>query len=240
MTRLSIVVPVYNEAQTIEQVLGRVDAIDIGPLEKEVIVVDDGSTDGSAELIARRAGRGDALRLSHLSIINLGKGAAVRFGFRHATGDIILIQDADLELDPAEYTRLVAPILRGEADVVYGSRFAARHPGVPRVTRWANRALTTLTNLLFGARLTDMETAYKVFRRPVLQRIALRCVGFDIEPEITARVLQAGFRIHEVPIAYNPRRRDEGKKVSWTDGLDAVYTLLRCRFIRQRGRPAAS
>ena len=240
MTRLSIVVPVYNEAQTIEQVLERVDAIDIGPLEKEVIVVDDGSTDGSAELIARRVARDDALRLSHLSIINLGKGAAVRFGFKHATGDIILIQDADLELDPAEYTHLIAPILRGEADVVYGSRFAERRPGVPRITRWANQALTMLTNLLFGARLTDMETAYKVFRRPVLQRIALRCVGFDIEPEITARVLRAGFRIHEVPIAYNPRRRDEGKKVSWTDGLDAVYTLLRCRFIAQRGRPAAS
>jgi glycosyltransferase involved in cell wall biosynthesis len=239
MTRLSIVVPVYNEAQTIEQVLERVDAIDLGRLEKEVIVVDDGSTDGSAELIARRAARGDALRLAHLSIINLGKGAAVRFGFRHATGDIILIQDADLELDPAEYTRLVAPILRGEVDVVYGSRFAERRPGVPRVTRWANRALTLLTNLLFGSRLTDMETAYKVFRRPVLQRVSLRCVGFDIEPEITARVLQAGFHIHEVPIAYNPRRRDEGKKVSWTDGLDAVYTLLRCRFIPQRGRPAA-
>jgi glycosyltransferase involved in cell wall biosynthesis len=240
MTRLSIIVPVYNEAQTIEQVLERVEAIDIAPLEKEVIVVDDGSTDGSAELIAKRSARGDALRLSHLSIINLGKGAAVRFGFKHATGDIILIQDADLELDPAEYTRLIAPILSGESDVVYGSRFARKVPGVPRVTRWANRLLTGITNLLFGSRLTDMETAYKVFRRPVLQKIALRCVGFDIEPEITARVLRAGYDIVEVPIAYNPRRRDEGKKVSWTDGIDAVYTLLRCRFLAQRGRPAAS
>jgi dolichol-phosphate mannosyltransferase len=240
MKRLSIIVPVYNEAQTIEQVLERVDAVDIGPIEKEIIVVDDGSTDGSAELIARESARGDALRLSHLSIINLGKGAAVRFGFKHATGDIILIQDADLELDPAEYSRLIAPILSGEADVVYGSRFARKVPGVPRVTRWANRGLTGVTNVLFGSRLTDMETAYKVFRREVLQSISLRCVGFDIEPEITARVLRAGYDIVEVPIAYNPRRRDEGKKVSWTDGIDAIYTLLRCRFLPPRGRPAAS
>lgn len=240
MTRLTIVVPVYNEAQTIEQVLDLVDAIDVGPLEKEVVVVDDGSTDGSAEIIAARSAAGTALRLSHLSIINLGKGAAVRFGFKHATGDIILIQDADLELDPKECGRLVAPILAGQADVVYGSRFAGRAIGVPGVTRWANRFLTLLTNVLYGVRLTDMETAYKAFRRPVLQRISLRCVGFDIEPEITARVIQAGYRITEVPISYNPRRKDEGKKLSWTDGIDAVYTLLRCRVVPQKGRPAAS
>ncbi len=238
--RLSIIVPVYNEAQTIEQVLDRVDEIDLGGIEKEVIVVDDGSTDGSATIIAQRMRRGQANRLSHQSIINLGKGAAIRFGFKHATGDILMIQDADLELDPAECSRLIAPILAGEAAVVYGSRFKQPSPGVPARTRWANRMLTWLTNLLFGARLTDMETAYKVFRRDVLQSIALRCVGFDIEPEITARVLQAGFAIRELPVAYNPRRKDEGKKLSWTDGIDAVYTLLRCRLVAQRGRPAAA
>lgn len=240
MARLSIVVPVYNEAQTIEQVLDLVDAIDVGPLEKEVIVVDDGSTDGSAQIIEDRMRHGTALRLAHLSIINLGKGAAIRFGFKYATGDIIMIQDADLELDPSECSRLLAPILEGRADVVYGSRFATDNSRVPSVTRWANRGLTWLTNLLYGVRLTDMETAYKVFRRSVLQKIALRCVGFDIEPEMTARVLRAGFRIHEVPISYNPRRRDEGKKLSWTDGVDAVYTLLRCRVVPQKGRPATS
>ena len=238
--RLSIVIPVYNEEQTIEQVLDLIDSLEVGDLEKEVVVVDDGSTDGTAQIIARRTARGTGLRLSHQSIINLGKGAAVRFGFKYATGDIILIQDADLELDPHECRRLIEPILSGQADVVYGSRFAAGSRGVPAVTRWANRLLTWLTNLLYGVRLTDMETAYKVFRRPVLQRIALRCVGFDIEPEITARVIQAGFRIHELPIGYNPRRVDEGKKLSWTDGVDAVYTLVRCRLVAQRGRQAAS
>ena len=237
--RLSIIVPVYNEAQTIGQVLDRVDELDLGEVEKEVVIVDDGSTDGSAAIIADRIARGAADRLAHLSIINLGKGAAIRFGFRHATGDILMIQDADLELDPAECSRLIAPILTGQADVVYGSRFKRQSAGVPLRTRWANRLLTSMTNLLFGARLTDMETAYKVFRRDVLQRISLRCVGFDIEPEITARVLQAGYRIVELPVAYNPRRKDEGKKISWTDGIDAVYTLLRCRLVAQRGRPAA-
>ena len=239
MARLSIIVPVYNEAQTIEQVLDKVDAIDVGDLEKEVVVVDDGSTDGSAELIASRMARGVQHRLAHLSIVNLGKGAAVRFGFKHATGDVILIQDADLELDPNECERLIAPILEGRADVVYGSRFARSTPGIPILTRWANQALTMLTNALFGSRLTDMETAYKAFRREVLQAIQLRCVHFDIEPELTARVLQAGYDILEVPISYNPRRMDEGKKLRWTDGIDAVYTLLRCRFVRQHGPPAA-
>jgi dolichol-phosphate mannosyltransferase len=238
--RLSVIVPVYNEAQTIEQVLDRVDEIDLGGVDKEVIVVDDGSTDGSAEIIESRMHSGRANRLAHLSIINLGKGAAIRFGFKHATGDIVMIQDADLELDPAECTRLIAPIVAGDALVVYGSRFKAPSAGIPRRTRWANRLRTWLTNLLFGARLTDMETAYKVFRRDVLETISLRCVGFDIEPEITARVLQAGYRIVEIPVAYNPRRKDEGKKITWTDGVDAIYTLLRCRLLPQRGRAAAA
>ena len=239
MKRLSIIVPVYNEAQTIERVLDKVDAIDVGELEKEVIVVDDGSTDGSAELIASRAARHVEHRLAHLSIINLGKGAAVRLGFKYATGDVILIQDADLELDPDECGSLIAPILEGRADVVYGSRFARWTPGIPLVTRCANRALTMMTNVLYWSHLTDMETSYKAFRREVLQAIRLRCVHFDIEPEITARVLQAGYDIVEVPISYTPRRKDEGKKLTWTDGIDAVYTLLRCRFVRPHGDPAA-
>lgn len=237
--RLSIIIPVYNEAQTIDVTLGRVEAIDLGPIEKEVIVVDDGSTDGSAAIIAGRMATSAARRVAHLSIINLGKGAAVRFGFKYATGDVIMIQDADLELDPAACVDLIRPIMMGEAAVVYGSRFARPSPGVPRRTRIGNRALTMITNLVFGCRLTDMETAYKVFTREVLTRVSLRCVGFDIEPEITARVLQAGYDIIEVPISYKPRRLDEGKKISWTDGIDAVYTLFRCRFVRQRGRPAA-
>src|SRR5688572_29435430 len=174
--RLSIIIPVYNEAQTIDVTLGRVDAIDLGAIEKEVIVVDDGSTDGSAAIIAERMGQPATGRVAHLSIINLGKGAAVRFGFKYATGDLIMIQDADLELDPAACVDLIAPILAGEAVVVYGSRFSKPSPGVPRRTRIANRALTMMTNLLFGCRLTDMETAYKIFTREVLTRISLRCV----------------------------------------------------------------
>lgn len=219
--------------------LDRVDEIDLGGIEKKVIVVDDGSTDGSAVIIAERMRSGASDRLAHLSIINLGKGAAVRFGFKYASGDILMIQDADLELDPAECTRLIAPILSGEVAVVYGSRFKRPSPGIRARTRWANRLLTWLTNVLFGAHLTDMETAYEVFRRDVLRSISLKCVGFDIEPEITARVLQAGFEVREVAVAYNPRRKDEGKKISWTDGIDAIYTLLRCRVVPQRGRPAA-
>jgi glycosyltransferase involved in cell wall biosynthesis len=166
------------------------------------------------------------------SPINLGKGAAVRIGLARATGDILLVQDADLELNPSEYSRLLEPIVAGRADVVYGSRFLRASAGVPRRTRLANRFLTMLTNILFGSRLSDMETAYKVMRREALDGIRLRAVGFDIEPEVTARLLLAGRTIVEVPVAYNPRRVNEGKKMRWIDGVDAVYMLLKCRFTR--------
>jgi glycosyltransferase involved in cell wall biosynthesis len=147
-----------------------------------------------------------------------------------ATGDILLVQDADLELDPNEYGRLLAPILEGRTDVVYGSRFLKPAGRVAFRRRVANQFLTVLTNVLFGARLTDMETAYKVFRREALDGIRLRCVGFDFEPEITAKLLRAGRRIVEVPIGYQPRRVDEGKKIRWIDGVDAIYTLIKCRL----------
>jgi glycosyltransferase involved in cell wall biosynthesis len=204
--------------------------VDLGAIQMEIVIANDGSTDGTRRAIDdRRLPPNLPVQVYH-SPINMGKGAAVRMGLAFASGDILLVQDADLELDPAEYTRLLEPIITGRADVVYGSRFLAPTSKVPVNARWANRFLTILTNVLFGGRLTDMETAYKVMKREALDGIRLRCVGFDIEPELTARLLRAGRRIVEVPISYNPRRLDEGKKMRWIDGVDAIYTLFKCRL----------
>ena len=232
--KLSVIVPVYNEAQTIGEVIERIRSVDLPGVEKEIIIANDGSNDGTQLAIDRGTWRQDPRLTVVESPINLGKGAAIRLGLKYATGDIVLIQDADLELDPGEYGKLIAPIVDGRAIVVYGSRFLTPNSAIPPRTRIANRALTSLTNLLFLSRLTDMETGYKVFRREVLQKIHLRCVGFDFEPELTAKLLLAGYRIEEVPIAYSPRRVDEGKKIRWVDGLDAAYVLLKCRLT---GRP---
>jgi glycosyltransferase involved in cell wall biosynthesis len=232
--KLSIIVPVYNEERTIREVVERALAVDLGDIEREVIVANDGSVDQTRRIIDESVWAADPRVQVRDNPINLGKGAAVRHGLSAATGDILLIQDADLELDPNEYGRLLAPILAGEAEVVYGSRFLKAAGGIPFRTRVANRLLTWLTNVLFGSRLTDMETAYKVFRREVVQPLRLRCVGFDFEPEVTARLLQRGCRIVEVPIGYTPRNADEGKKIRWTDGVDAVYALFKCRLTKPR------
>ena len=228
--KVSVIVPVYNEEQTIESVIDRVFAVDLGPIEKEVIIANDGSDDGTQRRIDAGVWRNDPRLQAYESPINLGKGAAIRLGLKYATGDIILIQDADLELDPREYGALLAPIINDGAMVVYGSRFLKKQPGIPLRTRLANRLLTTLTNVLYGSRLTDMETGYKVFRRELLSTMRLRCVQFDFEPELTAKVLLAGHRIVEVPIEYMPRRKDEGKKIRWFDGIDAVYVLIKYRI----------
>jgi len=230
--KLSIVIPVYNEEQTIGEVVERVWAADLGDIEREVIIANDGSTDRTCQALDASRWIADPRVKRYDCPINLGKGAAVRLGLAFATGDVLLIQDADLELDPGEYGRLLAPIVEGRTKIVYGSRFLTPSHRIGFRRRLANRSLTMLTNVLFGARLTDMETAYKVFRREVLDGIRLRCVGFDFEPEITARFLRAGHHILEVPIRYNPRRTDEGKKIRWIDGVDAVYALLKCRFAR--------
>lgn len=228
---LSVIIPVYNEQSTIGEVIDRVCQVDLGSIRKEIIVVDDGSTDRSAEIIEHRRRVNASMVKVHTCPVNLGKGAAIRFGLEYVTGDIVIIQDADLELDPREYQRLIEPILRGEAQIVYGSRFRSGATNIPLKTRRANRVLTLLTNLLYGSQLTDMETAYKVFQREVIKGIKLRAVGFDFEPEVTAKLLLAGYHIHEVPISYNPRTEHEGKKIRWTDGIDAIYTLLKCRFL---------
>ena len=228
--KLSIIIPVYNEQRTIGEVVERVRAVAIGDVEKEIIIANDGSSDGTRLAIDSSPWAVDPRIRTYDNPINLGKGAAVRMGLKVATGDIILIQDADLELDPEQYGSLLAPILAGQTDVVYGSRFLQPSGRLPWGARLGNRGLTWLTNLLFGARLTDMETAYKVFRREVLEGIRLRCVSFDFEPELTAKLLLAGHRIVEVPVRYIPRSADQGKKIRWEDGVDAVYALLKCRF----------
>jgi dolichol-phosphate mannosyltransferase len=228
--KLTVVIPVYNEEGTINELVERVCAVNLGDIVKEVIIVDDGSTDSTpAKLKIICRSHSEVVRV-YSCPTNLGKGAAVRLGMSLATGDVIIIQDADLELNPEEYVNILAPIINNQSDVVYGSRFMQHQSHIPTRACLANRLLTTLTNLLFGSRLTDMETAYKAFRRETIADMRLRCVRFDFEPEITAQLLKAGHRIEEIPIAYNPRTINEGKKISWIDGIEAVYTLLRCRF----------
>jgi glycosyltransferase involved in cell wall biosynthesis len=234
--KLSVVIPSYNEERTITQVLDLVRSVDLcGPLgvdiEKEVIVVDDGSTDSTPEKLKQYDGEPDVRVILHGR--NRGKGAAVRTGFAAATGDILIIQDADAEYDPREFPRLLEPIVQGHADVVYGSRLSGGRP--QRVYMFwhllGNRFLTLLTNLLFNSTLTDMETGYKVFRKDVVDSFRLRSNDFRIEPEMTAQVLRnSSLRVYEMPIAYYGRTYDEGKKITWRDGIGAITTLLRCRF----------
>ena len=225
---LSVVVPVYNEAATVEAVIERIRAAN---LPCEIIVVDDGSTDGAREVLKRMSAAEGLTVVFHEH--NQGKGAAVRTGFQNATGDFLVIQDADLEYDPREYRLLVQPILEGRANVVYGSRFR----GGPTKTMFfmhmlGNRFLTLVTNILYDTILSDMETCYKCFRAEVIQDIPLRARGFELEPEMTAKVLKRGHRIYEVAISYTGREFDEGKKINpWRDGLKAVWTLIKYRFV---------
>lgn len=228
LMKLSVVVPTYNEVDTIGEVLQRVRAVEL-PLEREIIVVDDGSTDGTREIIAAEAASDDVIALFHP--LNRGKGAAVRSGIAHATGDWLIIQDADLELDPADYARLLSPILVGQAQVVYGSRFRDGYGSLPLRQRFGNVFLTRLTNLLYGARLTDMETCYKLLPTEVMKEIGIRANRFEIEPEITAKLLKRGYHIHEVPISYRYRNQDEGKKLGWRDGVQALWALIKYRFV---------
>jgi len=225
---LSIIVPVYNEAGTVRQVIERLLQIPL-PLPREIIVVNDGSTDGTKQVLNAVPKVEGVLSIVHAAR-NGGKGSAIRIGLSRARGTIIAIQDADLELDPVQLADLVQPILNGEAEVVYGSRFLKGRPPGPWLSVAANRTLTGLTNVLFGGRLTDMETCYKVMRTSVARDLQLESNHFDIEPEITAKLLRQGCRILELPVTFDPRNRASGKKIGWRDGVHAVAVLIKYRL----------
>ncbi|WP_038040572.1 glycosyltransferase family 2 protein [Thermorudis peleae] len=227
--RLSILIPVYNEERTVAELLRRVQSVEL-PLERELVVVDDGSTDGTRAVLSALSPDIPEMRLI-FHPVNRGKGAAVRTALEAATGDILLIQDADLEYDPRDYPALLRPILEGRSQVVYGSRFLGEHKAMYFWHAVGNRFLTLVTNLLYDTTLTDMETGYKVFTAEVAQHIALRSERWGFDPEITAQILRRGYRIYEVPISYNGREYWEGKKITWRDGVTVLLTLLRYRFL---------
>ena len=224
--KLSVVIPVYNEKKTLSELICRVEAV---KLEKEIIIVDDASTDGTRDLLKKYEGQ-ERFKVIYQSK-NAGKGSALRAGFDKAEGEIIIVQDGDLEYNPKEYPLLIEPILDGRADVVYGSRFLG---GTHRVFFFwhyvGNKVLTTLSNMCTNLCLTDMETGYKVFRRTVLDSFILKCNRFGFEPEFTSKVARHAFRIYEVPISYSGRGYEEGKKIDWKDGVAALWFIFRFRF----------
>jgi glycosyltransferase involved in cell wall biosynthesis len=231
LNKLSILIPVFNEAKTIVPVLEMVSRAPTAGLEKELVIVDDGSTDGTREILEKLDGAEYSAKI-YFHAKNQGKGAALRTAQSHATGDVILIQDADMEYSPEEYPNLLKPILDGHADVVYGSRLSGG-----KVTRafhfthyLGNKFLSLLTNVLYNSTLTDMETCYKVFRSEIFKRVVIRSNRFEFEPEITAKVLKQGVRIYELPISYFGRDYSEGKKITWKDGFGAIWALVKYRF----------
>jgi dolichol-phosphate mannosyltransferase len=228
-TKLSVVMPVYNESGTVLEIIRQIKAVPLS-VDREIIIVDDGSKDGTAALLQN-------LNDSDIKIIlhktNKGKGMAIRTALAHATGDIIIIQDADLEYDPQDYIQLLEPILRGDASVVYGNR-----RGMQRMKKsytryyWGGRLITAVTNLLYQAHIHDEPVCYKVFKKEVLEEIELNCEKFEFCPEVTAKVCKAGHVIHEVPVSYNPRGFQQGKKINWQDGIQAIWTLVKYRFCK--------
>jgi len=242
--KLSIIIPAYNEIETIAEIVRRARAVELtvtagyGPengavvaFEREIVLVDDGSTDGTREYLRAQEDEPDAVVIFHEQ--NQGKGAAVRTGLRRASGDVMLIQDADLEYDPRDYSALLQPIVEGRSQVVYGSRF--RGGPTKAMFFWhmmGNRFLTLVTNVLYNTILSDMETCYKLFTREVAEQLDLKAPGWGFDPEITVQILKRGYRIYEVPISYTGREFEEGKKISWRDGLTVLWTLLKYRFTR--------
>ena len=224
--KLSIIIPVYNERNTVVEAIRRARSVEI-PLEREIIVVDDGSDDGTAQILSQ-------LQDSTVRVVqhpaNRGKGAAIRTGLTYVTGDLVLVQDADLEYDPEDWPMLLAPVLKGKARVVYGSRFTGERRNMMFWHWVGNRFLSLVTNVLYNTTISDMETCYKLIDRKLLDSLTLRSERFGIEPEVTAKILRTGERIYEVPISYAGREVHEGKKITWKDGFDALFVLVRCRF----------
>ena len=227
--KLSVIIPVYNEARTIRTILDEVTKVGLGGVGKEIVIVDDCSTDGTRQILKEFENRADITVLYHSS--NQGKGSAVRTALPHITGDLAIIQDADLEYDPREYPRLMKPILENKADVVFGSRFLS---GPHRVLLFwhymGNLLLNLLANFLYNVNLTDFEVCFKMFRSEILKNLGLKAHGFELEVELMAKVLKRGYRLWEVPISYSGRSYDEGKKITWQDGVIALFSLFRYRF----------
>jgi glycosyltransferase involved in cell wall biosynthesis len=226
--KLSVIVPVFNERNTVVEIMRRMRAVEL-PIDREFVLVDDGSSDGTQQVLAQ-LGDSTVKVVKHTD--NLGKGAAIRTGLAHVTGDLVLIQDADLEYDPEDWPKLLGPVFRGKATVVYGSRFTGERRNMLFLHWVGNRTLSLVTNVLYNTTLSDMETCYKLFDRRVLDGITIRSDRFDFEPEITAKVLRQGVRIYEVPISYTGREFDEGKKITWRDGFAALVALVKYRFVR--------
>lgn len=226
--KLSIIIPAYNEEKTISRVVDIVKKADIGEIKKEIIIVDDCSIDHTRDVLKKI--NGPSIKIFYHQK-NMGKGMAVRTGIRHSTGDFIIIQDADLEYDPNEYKKLLKPLLDKKADVVYGSRFMKSHNARYKLYYLGNLIISLLASILFLKRITDVETCYKVFRKDVIKNIDLKAERFDIEPEITAKVMKKHYRVIEVPIWYKCRSFSEGKKITWKDGIKAIYYLLKYRIV---------
>ena len=224
--KLSVIVPVFDERNTVVEIVRRMRAVEL-PVDLEIVIVDDGSTDGTGDVLRQLA---DSTVRVVLHEHNKGKGAAIRTGLEKVTGDLVLIQDADLEYDPEDWPKLLAPVLRGKAQVVYGSRFTGERRNMLFLHWMGNRFLSLTTNVLYNTTLSDMETCYKLFDRSVIDGITIRASRFEFEPEITAKILRRGIRIYEVPISYTGREFDEGKKITWRDGFIALWTLVKYRF----------
>jgi glycosyltransferase involved in cell wall biosynthesis len=226
--KLSVIVPLFDERNTVAEIVRRMRAVEL-PLDREIVLVDDGSRDGTTDVL-RQLADSTVHVVSHEQ--NLGKGAAIRTGLEQVTGDLVLIQDGDLEYDPEDWPKLLAPVLRGKAVVVYGSRFTGERRNMLFFHWVGNRFLSLVTNMLYNTTLSDMETCYKLFDREVIAGIQLRARGFEFEPEVTAKVLRSGIRIYEVPISYAGREFHEGKKITWRDGFVALWTLVKYRFVK--------